>query len=139
MDQAIEILAEAGSAKLIEFNPLKTYNVKLPAGAMFVVANTLEEKNKAASNDFNTRVVECRIAAKILAKTLLKDDSWRDLMKLKDVQTKVCVSIAEMIEKVDKILHQDDYNVDEITKILEIDTNFLKSNILTPNTQNVER
>ena len=60
MDQAIEILAEEGAAKLIEFNPLKTHNVKLPAGAMFVVANTLEEKNKAASNDFNTRVVECR-------------------------------------------------------------------------------
>ena len=32
----------------------------LPPGATFVVANTLEEKNKAASNDFNTRVVECR-------------------------------------------------------------------------------
>ena len=72
MDQAIEILAEKGSAKLIEFNPLTTYNVTLPLGATFVVANTLEEKNKAASNDFNTRVVECRIAAKILARLLLK-------------------------------------------------------------------
>ena len=35
----------------------------LPPGATFVVANTLEEKNKAASNDFNTRVVECRWVA----------------------------------------------------------------------------
>ena len=60
MDQAIEILAEKGSAKLIEFEPLRTFNVTLPPGATFVVANTLEEKNKAASNDFNTRVVECR-------------------------------------------------------------------------------
>ena len=49
-----------GSAKLIEFEPLRAFNVTLPPGATFVVANTLEEKNKAASNDFNTRVVECR-------------------------------------------------------------------------------
>ena len=47
------------------------------------MANTLEEKNKAASNDFNTRVVECRISAKILAKSLLGGETWRDLMKLK--------------------------------------------------------
>ena len=60
MDQAIEILAEKGSANLIEFEPLRAFNVTLPPGATFVVANTLEEKNKAASNDFNTRVVECR-------------------------------------------------------------------------------
>ena len=63
MDQAIEILAEKGSAKLIEFEPLRASNVTLPPGATFVVANTLEEKNKAASNDFNTRVVECRHVA----------------------------------------------------------------------------
>ena len=48
------------------------------------MANTLEEKNKAASNDFNTRVVECRISAKILAKSLLGGETWRDLMKLKE-------------------------------------------------------
>ena len=29
-------------------------------GGVFVVANSLDEKNKAASNDYNTRVVECR-------------------------------------------------------------------------------
>ena len=71
MDQAIEILAEEGSAKLIEFAPLRTHNVKLPVGATFVVANTLEEKNKAASNDFNTRVVECRWVLLILLLLLL--------------------------------------------------------------------
>ena len=139
MDQAIEILAEKGSAKLIEFNPLTTYNVTLPQGATFVVANTLEEKNKAASNDFNTRVVECRIAAKVLAKNLLSGEAWKDLLKLKDVQVKAGVSIAEMLDKVENVLHPEDYTVEEVMEILDIDKDYLKSNVLTPNTQNVER
>jgi len=139
MDQAIEILAEKGSAKLIEFNPLKTYNVKLPKGATFVVANTLEEKNKAASNDFNTRVVECRISAKILAKSLLGGETWRDLMKLKDVQTSVGVSISDMVENVEKILHEEEYSDEEVIKVLGIDRDYLQQQILTPNTQNVTR
>ena len=49
---------------------------------------SLEQKNKAASNDFNTRVVECRLAAKVLARQLLEGDSWRDLVKLRDVQVR---------------------------------------------------
>ena len=48
----------------------------------------MEEKNKAASNDFNTRVVECRLAAKVLAKQLLEGERWRDLVKLRDVQVR---------------------------------------------------
>ena len=66
MDQAIEILASKGTAKLIEFNPLMAHDVTLPAGAVFVIANSCAESNKAAGSDFNTRVVECRISAKVL-------------------------------------------------------------------------
>ena len=138
MDQAIEILAEEGSAKLIEFAPLRTHNVKLPPGATFVVANSLEEKNKAASNDFNTRVVECRIAAKILAKKLLPGEEWRELVKLKDVQEHVGVAISQMVDKVEAVLHQEDYTAAEVMEILEVDENFLKTELLTANTQEVE-
>jgi len=137
MDQAIELLAERGSAKLIEFGPLRTFNVNLPAGATFVVANSMEEKNKAASNDFNTRVVECRLAAKIIAKKLLEEGEWKQLMRMKDVQEHIGVETAQMVEKVETVLHEEDYTVQEVMDILEIDKDYLKKNILTANTQDV--
>jgi N-acetylgalactosamine kinase len=66
MDQAISVLAEDGSAKLIDFNPLKVTNIKLPSGAQFVITNCCLENNKAASNQYNTRVVECRLASQVI-------------------------------------------------------------------------
>ena len=65
MDQAIELLARPGTAKLIEFNPLRARDVALPAGAAFVIANSMAESNKAAGGDYNARVAECRLATKV--------------------------------------------------------------------------
>lgn len=52
-------------AKLIEFSPLRATDVKLPSGAVFVIANSCVEMNKAATSHFNIRVMECRLAAKV--------------------------------------------------------------------------
>lgn len=52
-------------AKLIEFQPLRAADVKLPEGAVFVISNCCVEMNKAASSHYNVRVVECRIATKV--------------------------------------------------------------------------
>ena len=65
----------AGTAKLIEFNPLRAHDTKLPEGAVFVIANSLAEANKAAGSEFNCRVMECRLAAKVTAKSLRHDNS----------------------------------------------------------------
>jgi len=54
-----------GYAARIDFNPLAVKQFRLPADAKFVVAQSLAVKNKAASNDFNTRVVECRLASQV--------------------------------------------------------------------------
>ena len=81
MDQAISCLSENGSAKLIDFNPLKVHQVILPEGAQFVITNSCVEMNKAATNHFNTRVVECRLASQVLAKLL--DLEWRKIKKPK--------------------------------------------------------
>lgn len=55
-------------AKLIEFNPLKATDVYLPDGISFVISNSCVEMNKAATSEFNTRVLECRIATQVLGK-----------------------------------------------------------------------
>ena len=52
-------------AKLIEFNPIRHTDVVLPPQAVFVVSNSCVEINKAATSHFNTRVVECRLAAQV--------------------------------------------------------------------------
>lgn len=66
MDQAICLLAEKGSAKLIEFEPrLTAQTVQLPSTAVFVVANSRVEINKGNTSNYNTRVVECRLAAQV--------------------------------------------------------------------------
>ena len=50
---------------MIEFNPLRTTNIRLPEGAVFVISNCCQEMNKAATSHFNTRVAECRLAAQV--------------------------------------------------------------------------
>ncbi|KAI5627032.1 N-acetylgalactosamine kinase, partial [Silurus asotus] len=135
MDQSISFLAEEGTAKLIEFNPLRSKDVKLPAGAVFVIANSCVEMNKAATSHFNIRVVECRIATKILAKTRGLD--WGSLQKLGELQTQLGSSLEKMLDLVEEGLHSKPYSSEEICKILEITTQQLCDNILSANTQHV--
>ena len=54
---------------LISFNPLKTQDVTLPVGCAFVVTHSLTEINKAATNHFNIRVSECRLATYVRIET----------------------------------------------------------------------
>jgi len=136
MDQAIELLAVEGSAKLIEFGPLRSQDVLLPRGGVFVVANSLDEKNKAASNDYNTRVVECRLAALLLAKQLLQGD-WREAGRLKEVQEQVGVEVGQMVEKVAAVLHPEDYTLEEVLEVLEVPLAWLESTVLTANTRHL--
>lgn len=54
-----------GCAKHIEFSPLRSTDVTLPEKAVFVIAHSLTSMNKAATADFNCRVIECRLAAQV--------------------------------------------------------------------------
>lgn len=51
---------------LIEFDPVRGSDVTLPETAVFVIAHSQACHNKASTDDFNLRVVECRLAALVI-------------------------------------------------------------------------
>jgi N-acetylgalactosamine kinase len=69
MDQAVCLLAEAGSALLIDFFPLRTVPVPVPDDAAFVVCDSLvtAPKSREARVSYNRRALESRLAAAILS------------------------------------------------------------------------
>jgi len=135
MDQAIAMLATKGTAKLIEFNPLRAHDTKLPDGAVFVIAHSLAEANKAASSHFNCRVMECRLAAKVLARLQgIEPDS---ISRLADLQTALNKTLPEMALDVECYLHDDPYGKEEIAKLLRVSESELETNILSENTRDV--
>ncbi|XP_004567736.2 N-acetylgalactosamine kinase [Maylandia zebra] len=133
MDQSISFLAEAGTAKLIEFQPLRATDVKLPDGAVFVISNCCVEMNKAASSHYNIRVVECRIATKMLAQARGVDSSR--LLKLAHVQMELKASLEEMLALVAEVLHPEPYSREEICKVLGITSEQFSTELLSANTQ----
>lgn len=73
MDQAICLLAQRGHAMKIDFEPtLSCAPVSLPRSALLLVAHsaTRSEKALTATTHFNKRVLECTLAAHVLAKHL---------------------------------------------------------------------
>lgn len=133
MDQANAFLAEKGCAQFIEFNPVRATPILLPTDAVFVIANCLSEANKAATSDFNQRVVECKIATKLLAK--LTDREWQDVNKLAQLQSDVLdIELDEFEELIYKHLTKEIYTKDELMAIFHIDESDFDEILLTPNT-----
>ncbi|EFJ41193.1 hypothetical protein VOLCADRAFT_98854 [Volvox carteri f. nagariensis] len=90
MDQAISMMGQQGVAMHVEFNPVRGVCVVLPEGGTFVIANSLAVSNKAetAPKRYNLRVVECRLAAVLLAMKLgmSAEDALGKIRTLRDVE-----------------------------------------------------
>lgn len=72
MDQAICLLAQAGHALRIDFDPLRTRAVAVPADPAVVVCHSLVEAEKSggARAAYNHRVIECGLACRVLDRLL---------------------------------------------------------------------
>ena len=75
MDQAASILGRRNHALFIEFDPLRVRAVKMPANAVLVVADSREVADKSGKvrAEYNRRVVECALAARILGRVVKLD------------------------------------------------------------------
>ncbi|EZA47141.1 hypothetical protein DMN91_001108 [Ooceraea biroi] len=128
MDQAIAFLGKAGAAKLIEFDPLRATDVTLPENAVFVIAHSQAYHNKASSADFNLRVMECRLAAQMIAKKRNMD--WELVRRLFDIQECLIYDLDEMVDVVKMNLHEEPYTLDEICEALNTNYEQLKETSL---------
>ncbi|XP_034254983.1 N-acetylgalactosamine kinase [Thrips palmi] len=137
MDQAIAFLAKPGCAKHISFKPLRSADVKIPAGLAILVAHSFAELNKAAGDQFNHRVAECRLASVILAqKSGLT--TWKNLLVLADVQKELNVSLSDMVLRTSELLPKDTYSKEEICEILQISSDEVDQCFLPENTRNTK-
>ena len=118
MDQAISFLGEPGKAFMIEFNPIRSSEVGIPDGFGFVISNSLVKSNKAAESSFNTRVAECHVAARVMAKK--KGLDWKEVNRLGLLFKKLGLSLSEMSGIVPELLHIEPYSREEICTILDI-------------------
>ncbi len=69
MDQAVCLLAQPGCALRIDFDPLRVHPIAMrPDDVAVVVCDSLvtAEKSGAARTAYNTRVIECRLACRVL-------------------------------------------------------------------------
>ena len=75
MDQAASLLGRRHHALFIEFEPLRVRAVRMPAEAALLVADSREVADKSGKvrAEYNRRVVECALAARILARALKLD------------------------------------------------------------------
>lgn len=135
MDQAIAFLAKKGYAQYITFNPVRATPIKLPNDAVFVIANSLSEANKAATSDFNHRVVECKLATKLIAK--LTERPWQDVEKLGQLQSDILdIELEELEQLIKKHLTKDVYTKEELMEIFKLHEKEFEEQMLTPNTRN---
>jgi galactokinase len=72
MDQAASLMGQRDHAMLIEFNPLRLIAVRMQSDAALVVADSREAADKSgkARSEYNRRVAECSLAARILGRAL---------------------------------------------------------------------
>ncbi len=139
MDQAISFLGEPGTAKMVEFNPLATTNVHLPRGVAFVVSNTLVAAEKAASDSqYNVRVVECRLAAQVVAR-VKGGIEWRKIRTLRQLNDALGLPLSDLAGVVSECLHKDAYTRDEICEILGISSQELQTEFLNDKTRATAR
>ena len=108
-------------AKLIDFNPVRAVDVKLPKDAVFIIANSLAISTKAATahTRYNLRVVECRLSAIVLAIKLGTSQAEAIGFKtLREVQNHHRLTLQESVANVKDYIHKQVFKALELQEII---------------------
>ena len=100
MDQTIIVFGEASAATRIEFDPPSTRAVPIPEGLTFVAADSGERAAKGASarDAYNSRVVACRCATALLARSLGREvPAALVLARVADAKSELVDALPEVI------------------------------------------
>ncbi|HLX04180.1 MAG TPA: hypothetical protein VKR28_01535, partial [Candidatus Binatus sp.] len=130
MDQSVSILGRRDHALFIEFDPIRVRAVKMPSKAALVVADSQEVADKSGKvrAEYNRRVVECSLAARILGRAFKLDG----VKILGDVVRAIPNwSAANLVEKLAAISPTRlDANLKEAANILGVSLSALDAELL---------
>jgi N-acetylgalactosamine kinase len=117
MDQAASLLGLADHAVRIEFFPLRVAPVPIPRDWAFVVADTLEPAPKSAEvqHIYNMRVLECRIAAAMIAHWFGRPTGEIASLRLADVDlARLNIGSREFEAALDRVLPDGALSFDDV-------------------------
>jgi len=127
MDQAASLLCRSGMALKIDFFPLRVTPAPLPAGAVFVAADSLVKAAKTAEalDKYNRRPIECRLAVAVLKRRLAERFGRQmPLERLGDLAAAGAKAAegglrpAELCQEAERALHAAPYTLAEIAGVL---------------------
>jgi galactokinase len=136
MDQAASMLGQRDHALLIHFDPLRVTPVRMPSGAAIIVVDSLEiaDKSGKVREEYNRRVVECAIAARILGKAIGLDNVrvLGDVVKLLGTW-----SARDLIDTLVKSAPER-LTIAETSRLLSVDEESLRAEILGQGPNRIE-
>jgi len=129
MDQAVSILGQRDHALFIEFDPLRARAIRMPANAALVVADSrqIADKSGTVRSEYNRRVVECSVAARILGRAL-KLDGVKILGDV--VRARPDWKAADLVEKLAALPARLGADLKEAASILGVSQSALESELL---------
>ena len=126
IDQAIQLLAETGTAKLIKFKPkLDASSVELPKDCEFFVLHCGKTLNKASTIHYNVRVFETRVAALLLKENRKEAIAKGEKVLLSDFETTNKTNpYFDLIEQVTGLFRASGgrFTINEIQELLQVDS-----------------
>jgi len=135
MDQAASTLGLRDHAMLIHFDPLRVSPVKMPPGAAIIVADSLEVSDKSGKvrAEYNRRVIECAIAARILGKAI----GLENVRMLGDVVKQLKRWTArDLVEALAKSAPER-ISISQASPILNVREESLRAEVLGPSAQRI--